>query len=268
MKTFLSGHWEKFVALLGLLLLAAGLFMDFVPGGPPQVVADSNKLVDELQKLVEKAAPEVLSAPGTSGEVAASLARHPGSFDIPKGLINYGGGASEEAVAMTAGEDKVYPVKPMNSLEVLGDDKEVVEAAHEDDEHVRIKALKPGSVIIKMSLNGRDTGGILKVRVRAKTRIELWPPVLQKPAASPDQPGEINLSWSDDPRTTAGATLGYVVERRSPAGSGEFKPLPGLEGRMLPSSMRRWTDEVEPSRRYEYRVRAVGSPSVTHVMPE
>ena len=116
---------------------------------------------------------------------------------------------------------------------------------------------------------GDKPAGTVKIQVRAKNRIELWPPVLERFAANPTQPGEVALSWTDDPRTAPRVTLGYVVERRSPPGAGEFKPVSELSGgRMLPSSVKSFLDIVEPNRRYEYRVRAIGDPSVTQVMPE
>lgn len=266
MKALLAGHWEKLVAALGLALLGASLFLNLVPGGPPPAVGVSDGLVKDLQDKEKGAQGEVLTAPQTAQEVAEALARRPGAFPIPRGLVNYGSAPSEEVKTLLVDEEKVCDVKLMSGWEVTGD-AEVAEVTKIDAEHVSVKARKPGTMTVRMNLNGKETGN-LKIRVQAKSRIELWPPVLQKPAPNPAQPGEVSLSWTDDRRTAPQATLGYVLERRSPPGSGEFKPLPSLAGRMLPPSMKSWTDEVEPNARYEYRIRAVGDPGVTHVMPE
>ena len=70
MKAFFTGHWEKFVAASGLLLLAASLLMNLPLGGKPQLAVDSNALADSLLKLESEAVPEVLPVPETVQAVA------------------------------------------------------------------------------------------------------------------------------------------------------------------------------------------------------
>lgn len=268
MKSFFLGHWEKCVAAAGLLLLGASLAMNLLLTGPPPVVADADRLMGELRDLENKAVAEVPSVPPASRDLAALLERHPGTFEVPSGLLNYGASAIDETKRLVVDEvwDPVIKT-PFETLEISGD-AAAADVEKIDETHIRVTARKAGSLTISMGLGGKNLGA-LKVQVRAKNRIELWPPVLKKAAPNPAEPGEIALSWADHPRTAPEKTLGYVVERRSPPGKGEFLPIPALEGgRMFPPAVKAWVDVVEPNRRYEYRVLAIGDPAITHVLDE
>ncbi len=143
------------------------------------------------------------------------------------------------------------------------------EEALKEFQHLQVKAERPGKVTINFKHYNVPKGSVT-ITVLPKSKIALWPPLLQGAKVSPTNPGEVTLTWTDDPRTSPQITLGYVIERSDGPGK-PFQSILGA-GKMLPPAppggTASYVDVAEPNRQYEYRVIAVGDSTVTDRMPE
>ena len=271
MKAFLSGHWEKLLCGLAFLLCAASATFHLLLAGTPVIVGDMEKATQDLDAAVE-GVKTVPPPPRKDSQVLETALRAtPGTFEIRDRVFFSAGAASVNTVAFVEGEARGIPLSdPCDASQVKSGDPASVRVDPVDRapdgtwRSAKVTALKPGVVVVDFLL-GSKKQETFQFEIAHKSRIELWPPVLAGVQPNPQEPGEVTVTWRDHPSTSTGATAGYLLERR-PAG-GEFAPVLG-PGRMLRPSDRSYVDTVEPNRKYEYRILAIGSPSVTHVLPE
>ena len=268
MKTFAAAHWEKLVFCVAFLLCAASAVVNLVLGGFPPCVDETNRHIQALQARLRRDDSAPLPECASARELQVRLSEHPGTFEMKSDLLNYGGTVEENVRTLTEGESQVYAVaEAYNKIEYRSDsDKEIarVEPVHNEPTRVKITALRKGVLTVELKNEAKPVG-MLKIMVREKDRFELWPPVLLGVQPSPVDPGEVTITWRDHYNTASGVTLGYVIEHRPPGGA--FTPVLG-PGKMLKATEHGYVDIVEPNHQYEYRVLAIGNPSVTHLMEE
>lgn len=270
MKAFLSAHWEK--GLLGFALAAAAVIgvSHLVLAEPPVVIAEAEGVLQQIQGIGNQEKPFTEQVPKASAALAAVLGAASGVFRPERGLVGYDEDLIVEEVKLIVGERRTVAVdEECDTCEQEGE-REAASAELSGEfgaQHVDIVALKPGRLLLHLKYKAKLKQTVTVV-VRSKSRFELWPPQLKSVQPSPDDPGEVEITWDDDPRTTPNVTVGYVVERkplRSAGPAGEPFVSVHPEGKMLPAWMRTYVDTVEPNRQYEYRVRAVGDATVTDV---
>lgn len=274
MKSLLATHWEKLLLGFAVLLVALSAVWNLLLAKEPAAAGQGLASIQALNGIIEKAPPIELPVPKILEEVRRLLGPEgaAGTFSPPKDLMNYGGGTSTASYPMMEGTTRRIPLsEPATGWELLKNpgcvsvSKVSGEEALQEFKALLVEAKQPGTVTISLKFYAKSAGSVI-VTVRPKPKIEIWPPVLQGAQVSPNNPGEVTLTWTDNPRTSFQMTLGYVIERRV-LPDGVFQPILG-DGRMLPAGTTSYVDVAEPVRQYEYRVIAVGDPAVTHVMPQ
>ena len=273
MKSLLYAHWEKLVLGFAVLLVGLSAVGNLVLVKEPAAAVQGLKSILDLDACLKHATPPDLPIPTTLAKVRQRLEETPGTFPLPNRLVTYPGGHRGGAdYPIVEGASKNIPLsEPATAWKIStgAGCVSVCKVSGEEDleefRALRVEAKQPGTATITLKYYTKPVGSFT-VTVKAKTRIELWPPVLQEAQVSPVNPGEVTLTWTDDPRTSFQMTLGYVIERRA-LPDGAFHPVLGA-GRMLPAGTTSYVDGAEPDRQYEYRVIAVGDPAVTQVMPE
>jgi hypothetical protein len=272
MKHLLSAHWEKLLLGFATLLVGISAVWNLVLAQEPAAAIQSLTSIQDLDGLLKKSVPAILPVPNTLEEVQRRLRDHPGTFPIPKDLLNYEGGTSKADYPMMEGTSKTIPLsEAATDWDIKGRECVSVQRGAPEVEDPKttksliVEARQPGTVTITLKFYTKPAGSITVI-VKPKSKIELWPPVLQGAQVSPTNPGEVTLNWTDHRNTSFGMTLGYVILRRV-LPDGAFQPILGA-GKMLPPGTTSYVDVAEPAQQYEYRVIAVGDPSVTHVMPQ
>ncbi len=273
MKTLLSTHWEKLVLGFAILLVGLSAVWNLILAKEPAAAIRGLKSIQDLDEFLKHATLPDPDVPPTLAQIKQRLEEAPGTFPLPKNLVTYPGGNRGGAdYPIVEGTSKNIPLsEPATAWDILKDSGCVSVSKGSGEENLEefrsllVEAKQPGTATIALKYYAKPAGSFT-VTVKAKTKIELWPPVLQEAQVSPVNPGEVTLTWTDNPRTSFQVTLGYVIERRA-LPDGAFHPILGA-GKMLPAGTLSYVDVAEPDRQYEYRVIAVGDPSVTDVMPK